>query len=119
MAPLEIVHRAAPCHNVPVTYSLDTYMQILGIFIAWPFLALVPAVVFAFLFVSRRHIVILVASLMWLAYFPYEQAMKLRILCSGECNIRVDLLLAYPILALASALAVYVYVKSARSKAGA
>jgi len=29
----------------------------------------------------------------WPAYLPYEYAMKLRILCSGECNIRVDLLL--------------------------
>jgi len=37
--------------------------------------------------------------------------MKLRILCSGECNIRVDLLLFYPTLALMSLFAVVAYVK--------
>ena len=70
---------------------------ILGMFIGWPFLALVPAAVFAVLYVRCRRTVALVAARAWLAYFPYEQAMKLRILCSGECNIRVDLLLFYPL----------------------
>lgn len=78
---------------------------VLGIFIAWPFLALAPAATFAVLYVRCRRPVALVAALAWLAYFPYEQAMKLRILCSGECNIRVDLLLFYPVLALVSVLA--------------
>lgn len=32
--------------------------------------------------------------------------MKLRLLCSGECNIRVDLLLLYPVLAFLSVAAV-------------
>jgi hypothetical protein len=91
-------------------------MEILGIFVIWPFLALIPAVIFGIMFVTRRRRLALIASLMWLGYFPYEQAMKLRILCSGECNIRVDLVLIYPVLALVSALAVYAYVKSARSQ---
>lgn len=77
----------------------------LGVFIQWPFLALAPAAVFAALFVRRRRPAALVAALAWLAYFPYEQAMKWRILCSGECNIRVDLLLFYPLLLLLSVLA--------------
>jgi hypothetical protein len=92
-------------------------MDILGAFIAWPFLALVPAAVFAFLFFKSRSIVVLVVALMWLAYFPYEQAMKMRILCTGECNIRVDLVLFYPLLALASAIAVYAYFRSMHSRA--
>jgi len=87
---------------------------LIGIFIVWPFLALVPAGVFAFLFARCRRVVVLVAALAWLAYFPYEQAMKMRILCSGECNIRVDLLLFYPLLLLVSAVAVYVYARSIR-----
>jgi hypothetical protein len=82
---------------------------ILGMFIGWPFLALVPAAVFAVLYVRCRRTVALVAALAWLAYFPYEQAMKLRILCSGECNIRVDLLLFYPLLLLVSVLALVAY----------
>ena len=34
------------------------------------------------------------------AYCVYEYLMYARVLCSGECNIRVDLLLAYPALAI-------------------
>lgn len=87
---------------------------LLAIFIAWPFLALVPAVAFALAFLRCRKAVVLVAALAWLAYLPYEYAMKLRILCSGECNIRVDLLLFYPVLLLLSAFAVYAFAKSLR-----
>lgn len=39
-----------------------------------------------------------VAAALWLAYAGYEFLMYRRVLCSGECNIRVDLLLFYPIL---------------------
>lgn len=87
---------------------------ILGVFIGWPFLALAPAALFAALYVRCRRPIALLAALCWLAYFPYEQAMKLRILCSGECNIRVDLLLLYPILMLVSVLAVVAYRKAKR-----
>jgi len=90
-------------------------MAFLAVLIVWPFLALVPALVFAWLFGRYRRPLVLVASLAWLAYFPYELAMKLRILCSGECNIRVDLLLLYPLLAVLSALAIYASATSPRS----
>jgi hypothetical protein len=43
---------------------------------------------------------------MWLLYACYEYGMKMRWLCSGECNIRIDLLVIYPVLLLASATAV-------------
>ena len=89
--------------------------MILGIFINWPFLALVPAVVFGMLYFRCRRRVVLVATLAWLAYFPYEQSMKLRILCSGECNIRVDLLLFYPILALLTIWAIIAFFKTNRA----
>ncbi len=88
--------------------------NILGVFIGWPFLALAPAALFAALYFRCRRPIVLVATLAWLAYFPYEQAMKLRILCSGECNIRVDLLLLYPLLMLVSVLALAVYFKTGR-----
>lgn len=84
---------------------------ILGVFIGWPFLALVPASLFALMYFRRRRPMVLIAALAWLAYFPYEQAMKLRILCSGECNIRVDLLLLYPLLALLSLVAIVAYAR--------
>jgi hypothetical protein len=87
---------------------------ILGVFIGWPFLALVPAAFFAALYLRCRRPIILIAMLAWLAYFPYEQAMKLRILCSGECNIRVDLLLFYPLLMFVSVMALVAYFKGRR-----
>ena len=43
---------------------------------------------------------------LWVLYTVYELGMKQRWLCSGECNIRVDLLLIYPVLLLGSAAAV-------------
>ncbi|GAC1430172.1 MAG: hypothetical protein NVSMB6_29170 [Burkholderiaceae bacterium] len=44
----------------------------------------------------------LVVAAIWLLYCFYEYAMKYRIMCSGECNIRIDLLVLYPLLLLAS-----------------
>jgi len=85
--------------------------RLLGVFIAWPVLAVIPASLFAVAYVYRRRKLLLVTALAWLAYFPYELSMKLRILCSGECNIRVDLLLLYPVLAVLSVASVYVVVR--------
>ncbi len=47
--------------------------------------------------VSRKR-GFLILALAWLAYAGYEYLMYARVLCSGECNIRVDLLLIYPAL---------------------
>jgi len=90
-------------------------MDIYGIFIHRPFLALVPAALFGLFYWQSRRLVVLIAMLAWIAYFIYEQAMKLRILCTGDCNIRVDILLYYPILILLSVLAIVVYVITKRS----
>jgi hypothetical protein len=79
---------------------------VLGIFIAAPWLALIPAFLFGWAYRRARLRAVLVAAGAWLAYFLYEEAMRRRILCSGECNIRVDLLLMYPVLAIISAVAI-------------
>jgi hypothetical protein len=84
---------------------------LLGIFIGWPALALVPAAVFGYFYIGGRSRVVLVTALLWLAYVPYELGMKLRILCSGECNIRVDLLLLYPVLLLLTLVSIVVIVR--------
>jgi hypothetical protein len=52
-----------------------------------------------------------VTALAWLAYTAWETGMKLRLLCSGECNIRVDLLLIYPLLLLLSIASVVVVLR--------
>jgi hypothetical protein len=85
--------------------------RLLGAFIAQPLLALVPAAALASMFARCRRRIVLVAAIAWLAYSPYELGMKWRVLCSGECNIRVDLLLLYPILAFLSLAGVFAYVR--------
>ena len=78
----------------------------LGVMIQWPWLALAPACAFALAWVRRRRASVLVAAIAWLAYFAYELGIWLRVLCTGECNIRVDLLVFYPVLLALSAWAV-------------
>jgi hypothetical protein len=74
-------------------------VHLLGLFIAFPWLALVPALTFALLGYRSRRVLPWVVAVVWLLYTAYETAMARRILCSGECNIRVNLLLLYPVLA--------------------
>ncbi len=45
-----------------------------------------------------RRKALVTIGVIWLLYAAYETGMKQRWLCSGECNIRVDLLLIYPVL---------------------
>jgi len=91
----------------------------IDVFIGHPWLALLPAAFFAALFVaSRRHLAAAAAAL-WLIYAVYEYGMHRRWLCSGECNIRVDLLLLYPILLLTSAAAATVAVRAVVRRRGA
>jgi hypothetical protein len=70
---------------------IDTLMSL-------PVLALIPAALSLLLFRRARLSIALVTGLAWLVYAPYEYAMLRRWLCTGECNIRVDLLLIYPLL---------------------
>ena len=86
----------------------------MAILIEWPFLALVPIAVFALLFLWSRSRIAFVAGLLWALYLPYELAMKYRLLCSGECNIRVDLLVLYPVLIVTSVLAIVMSVRAGR-----
>lgn len=86
----------------------------MGILIEWPLLALIPLAAFLALFIWSRSRLALVAALLWALYLPYELAMKHRILCSGECNIRVDLLLIYPGLIVVSVLAVITAIRGSR-----
>lgn len=73
-------------------------MKLLGIFIEYPWAALAVASAFAVLWYFRRRRTIAVAAVLWSGYGVYEYLMHARVLCSGECNIRVDLLLLYPVL---------------------
>lgn len=61
-------------------------------------IALVLACLMAVGWRASRKRRFLVLALLWLAYSVYEYLMCTRVLCSGECNIRIDLLLIYPAL---------------------
>ena len=74
----------------------------IGVLVAQPWLALVPAAVFFGLYRLSGRRLAGGTAVTWSLYAFYEYAMRRRWLCSGECNIRVDLLLLYPFLLLIS-----------------
>jgi hypothetical protein len=55
-----------------------------------------------------------IAAVAWLAYPPYEYWIQSR--CTGECNIRVDLVLIAPFLLVVSVLAAISLVRSRRRR---
>jgi formate hydrogenlyase subunit 3/multisubunit Na+/H+ antiporter MnhD subunit len=81
-------------------------VELLSIFILYPWLAAVIGVLFVGLGQQRRRPTAIVVGVIWLLYAAYETAMRLRWLCSGECNIRVDLLLIYPLLLATTVVAI-------------
>ena len=82
--------------------------RIMAYMIEWPALAAVPFLVLFGLYLFSRKRFVLIVALFWAGYLPYELGMKYRLLCSGECNIRIDLLLIYPTLAFLSFTAVFI-----------
>jgi hypothetical protein len=79
----------------------------LAFFIRWPLAALLPAALFGFVFLyfGKRHSFSLIAAILWALYALYESLMAARVLCTGECNIRIDLIALYPLLAVVSLVA--------------
>ena len=87
---------------------MDVFDRSMAVLIEHPLLAAVPGAVFVALFAASRKLLVLTAAAAWLAYLPYEYAMKFRLLCSGECNIRLDLMVLYPVLLIVSVVGVAV-----------
>jgi hypothetical protein len=85
----------------------------MSILIAQPWLALIPAGAFLLLWRARGARLAALTAALWLGYAFYEYLMLTRVLCSGECNIRVDLLLIYPVLGLLSVAAMVVSLRRA------
>ncbi len=77
-------------------------LKYMSVMIEYPLLAALPAITFGILFFVSKKRFVRVAAISWFVYLPYEYAMKFRILCSDECNIRIDLLLIYPALLVIS-----------------
>jgi len=74
----------------------------MSILIEYPLLAVAPSIAFVGLYRFTRRPFLLALGLAWVSYGIYEYAMKERLLCSGECDIRIDLLVIYPVLAVTS-----------------
>ena len=98
--------------------SVDLLDGLMAMFIEYPPLAAaIGGVLLALGRWSRRRVVI-TAGILWLYYGLYEFGMQQRLLCSGECNIRIDLLLIHPVLLLALVAAGVSLVRAAVSKPG-
>jgi hypothetical protein len=91
-------------------------MEHLGILTVHPWLALVVAGCLATLWWWSRSKVAAVAAGLWVGYAGYEYLMLTRVLCTGECNIRVDLLLIYPLLLLVFVVAVITSIQARLAK---
>ena len=91
-------------------------LQLMGaIFIAFPYLALIPALLFLWLYLKTQSKLCRLSGWLWGLYFIYESGIKLELLCDAECNIRIDLLLVYPLLALLSLFAIVSAMRHSRA----
>jgi hypothetical protein len=86
--------------------------SVMSIFIEYPLLAAaIGALLFALGGRLRRKS-LTAAGVFWVLYAAYETGMQLRWLCSGECNIRIDLLLIYPALLVATVVGIVSLLRS-------
>jgi hypothetical protein len=70
----------------------------MAIFVEYPMLAAVIGIVLLGLGRRTHRRTPVGVGVVWLLYAAYETGMQQRWLCSGECNIRLDLLVIYPAL---------------------
>ena len=66
--------------------------------IGLPLLAVLFGLLVVACFKLTHSQLLLATGALGIGYGIYEYLMQIRVLCSGECNIRVDLLLIYPVL---------------------
>jgi hypothetical protein len=77
---------------------MDRLFSAMAIFIEYPVLAAAIGIVLVGLGHRSHRGVARAVGVVWLLYALYEFGMKRRLLCSGECDIRIDLLVIYPAL---------------------
>ena len=80
---------------------MDWLLGAMAIFVEYPLVAAVVGIVLLALGRRAHRPVAAGVGVVWLLYSVYELGMKERWLCSGECNIRIDLLVIYPALLIA------------------
>jgi hypothetical protein len=85
---------------------MDWVFRVIAIFIEYPLLAAAIGLLLVGLGRRTHRGLAMAAGVMWLMYSLYEFAIKQRWLCRGDCDIRADLLLIWPVLLLGSVAAV-------------
>jgi len=65
-------------------------------------IVLLIAVAFALVAWRARRVSTWVVAVVWLLYFLYETSIRFQLICSRECDVRLDLLVIYPVLACIS-----------------
>ena len=91
-------------------------LQLMGaIFIVFPYFALFPALLFIWLYLKTQSKLCRLSAWLWGLYAVYESGIKLELLCDAECNIRIDLLLIYPLLVLLSLFAIVSAIRHSRA----
>lgn len=85
------------------------FFRWMGIFAGYPWLVIFPIALFFFIGHAAKSRFATATAILWIIYGMYEWMMHARILCSGDCDIRIDLLAIYPILLLLSLTALIVY----------
>jgi hypothetical protein len=81
----------------------------MGMLIIFPFGATIIGALYIWMYFKLKTTTSIVTGTLWILYSIYEYLMYIRVLCTGECNIRVDLLLIYPLLIVLSLLSIILY----------
>ena len=77
--------------------------------IIFPFGVTIVGTLYIRMFFKLRTKLSMLTGILWILYSIYEYLMYIRVLCTGECNIRVDLLLIYPLLIALSLISIILY----------
>ena len=95
---------------------MQQLLSVMAIFIQYPVLAAIIGLLLLGLgrWIGRR--LVTAVGVIWLLYAAYETGMQQRWLCSGECNIRIDLLLIYPLLLVMSGAAAASMLRGGRAR---
>lgn len=79
---------------------VQMFVKMSDVLIYSPYWGLIPAFVCGVLGWKGTKLLPLVSAGLWVLYTIYETLNLMRITCSGECNIRIDLFVIYPSLSL-------------------
>lgn len=82
---------------------------VMGVLTIFPLGAAIIGALYLRLYFKLKTKSAIAAGSLWVLYSVYETLMYTRVLCTGECNIRIDLLLIYPLIIIASLVATVLY----------